>query len=225
APELVAVDATAQRCDVPAVLMTRERGRVDLVPTDLDRWLKRLAAPLPTIHSLDPRSVRRARVPVYRPYYDVAHQSPPAWTRVPEAWRALIARAGGPSPASPAGFIHRDYHPGNVLWSRGRVTAVLDWVNASVGPPGVDVAHCRSNLAVLFGREAAERFRTHYEALPGALRHDPYLDAVSVLDSDLASKVVDEAPDAWDEQRRQDLTQALGRTRLDAYVEAIADRL
>lgn len=225
-PRLVAVDATADRCDVPAVLMTRERGRVDLAPTDLDRWLKRLAAPLPAIHALDPGSVRRARVPAYRPYYDVARQSPPAWTRVPEAWRALISRAAGPAPVSPGGFIHRDYHPGNVLWLRGRVSAVLDWVNASVGPPGVDVAHCRSNLAVLFGVEAAERLRDHYEALPGALRHDSYFDAVSMLDSDLASDAVgDGAPDAWEEQGRSDLTQALRRVRLDAYVESTAGRL
>ncbi|MEX2229470.1 MAG: phosphotransferase [Dehalococcoidia bacterium] len=222
-PRLVGVDATAERCDVPAVLMTRVRGRVDLAPRDLDRWLARLAEPLPVIHALD---VRGTAVPPYAPYYDVAHRSPPPWTRAPAAWAAVIARAGRPAPPAPARLVHRDYHPGNVLWARGRVTAVLDWVNASVGPSGVDVAHCRTNLAVLFGVDAADRFREHYEALPGATRHDPYFDAVSVLDADLASDPeAEDAPDAWTEQGRSDLSHALRRARTDSYVESLARQL
>lgn len=34
-------------------------------------------------------------------------------------------------------------HPGNVVWSRSRLTAVGDWEAACIGPLSIDVAHCR----------------------------------------------------------------------------------
>jgi aminoglycoside phosphotransferase (APT) family kinase protein len=37
-------------------------------------------------------------------------------------------------------LVHGDFHYGNVLFDRGRVTAVLDWEIASLGDPLVDVA-------------------------------------------------------------------------------------
>ncbi|WP_081412680.1 phosphotransferase [Fictibacillus gelatini] len=33
------------------------------------------------------------------------------------------------------GFIHRDYHPCNVLWEDGRLTGVVDWVNDALALP------------------------------------------------------------------------------------------
>ncbi len=60
-------------------------------------------------------------------------------------------------PTGPDAFIHRDFHPANLLWVDGRLTGVVDWVNACVGPAGVDTAHCRVNLAILWGAEAADR--------------------------------------------------------------------
>jgi len=61
-------------------------------------------------------------------------------------WAAMIALAEGPRPRVRQRFIHRDYHPMNVRWSRGRLSGVVDWTNASVGPTGKDVAWCRQNL-------------------------------------------------------------------------------
>src|SRR2546425_8185439 len=39
APRLVAVDADGEECDVPAVLMTRLGGHLELKPRDIDAWL------------------------------------------------------------------------------------------------------------------------------------------------------------------------------------------
>ena len=54
-----------------------------------------------------------------------------------------------------------------MLWSRERLTGVVDWSEACVGPPEVDVGHCRLNLAVLFSADVADRFRELYEAESG----------------------------------------------------------
>ena len=82
----------------------------------------------------------------------------------------------------PAAFIHRDYHPGNTLWVAGRLTAIVDWTSASWGPPAVDVAHMRANLAMSHGVEAADEFLEAYRAVAGPYAYDPYWDLRVAVD-------------------------------------------
>ena len=62
-----------------------------------------------------------------------------------------------------------------MLWSRGRITGVVDWVNGCRGPIEADIAMARVNLALVAGVEAADVFL----ALCGpdiAARYDPVWD-------------------------------------------------
>ena len=54
------------------------------------------------------------------------------------------------------------------------------WAGAGVGPPDVDVGHCRLNLTLLFSADAAERFRELYEGTSGRTV-DPYWDVHALL--------------------------------------------
>jgi aminoglycoside phosphotransferase (APT) family kinase protein len=137
-PRLLAVDPTGAWAGVRAVLMSRVAGRVDWSPPDMDRWLERLAGLLPPIHAvpLPPPGVIRPFTPYRQDWYE-----PPGWARQPAVWARAVGWFHRPAPAS-AGlgvFIHRDFHPGNVLWRRGRVSGVVDWASASIGPASVDV--------------------------------------------------------------------------------------
>ena len=67
--------------------------------------------------------------------------------------------------------------------SRGKLSGVVDWANACVGPPGIDIATCRWNLADWAGVEAANAFVASYEALTGS-RHDRYWDIAAILEDD-----------------------------------------
>ncbi len=73
-------------------------------------------------------------------------------------------------------FLHRDFHPGNVLWTDGAVTGLVDWASAAIGPAAADAGHCRWNLARTLGQDAADRFL----ALTGLAYH-PYWDVVAAL--------------------------------------------
>ncbi len=53
------------------------------------------------------------------------------------------------------------------MWSRGRVTGVVDWASACRGPTGCDIAHCRANLRRLAGPGTADSFVAAYIALTG----------------------------------------------------------
>ena len=107
-----------------------------------------------------------APLPTYRPYA-LEMRRPPRLGHSADAWRRAIEVVDGPAPSDERRFIHRDYHPGNVLWARGRVSGVIDWVNASIGAPEADVGHCRVNLAGRFGQPAADRFLDLYRAISG----------------------------------------------------------
>jgi aminoglycoside phosphotransferase (APT) family kinase protein len=181
APRLLATDLDARECDVPALLLTRAPGTASTAPHDMSGFVGQLAAALPAIHAVDPQRAART-VPPYRPYYLAAELRVPAWTRAPSAWKRAIERVAVPWPAEPATFIHRDYHPGNTLWVAGRLTAIVDWTSASWGPPAVDVAHMRANLAMSFGVEAADRFLEAYRAVAGPYSHDPYWDLRVAVD-------------------------------------------
>jgi aminoglycoside/choline kinase family phosphotransferase len=90
-------------------------------------------------------------------------------------------------PRAAATFLHRDFHPTNVLFRRGRVSGVVDWVNACRGPAGVDVAHCRVNLVLLSGPDVADRFLDAYRRAAPGYEHDPLYDVAALLDSALPS--------------------------------------
>ena len=159
-PSVIAVTDGVDCGGVPAVLMTRAPGRMLLAPARQREWLAQIAGVLPSIHAA------RIDVPAWQSWIDVEALAVPPWASARDVWRVAIdaVREGGDATTC---FIHRDYQHFNLLWSRQRLTAVVDWVNASSGPPDIDVGHCRLNLAVLFSADAAEDFRRIYEAEAG----------------------------------------------------------
>lgn len=173
APRLVA--STDNRVDDgPALLMTRLPGRVLLMPRDRERWLRQMAQMLSRIHALE------AAASPFESWLDAGALTPPADSSRPEIWREAFALATVPRQATRTCFVHHDYQHFNLLWSRERLTGVVDWGGASVGPPDIDVGHCRLNLTLLFSAGVAERFRELYETESGR-RVDPYWDVHALL--------------------------------------------
>jgi Ser/Thr protein kinase RdoA (MazF antagonist) len=207
APRFVASDAAAVDTDVPALLMTRLPGRDLLAPRDLDAYLDRLAITLRAVHEA---GLPTHPLHAYAPWNLDVVTEPPPWSRKPSAWTRAMEIAHGPFPQTAWQLCHRDFHPGNVLWARGRVAGVVDWTHACRGPAEVDVTHCRVNLAVLFGVDAARQFLDAY----GAARDQAFFDCVGAID---ASEIVD-APWRFHDGGRTDLTAALLAERLDAFV-------
>jgi aminoglycoside phosphotransferase (APT) family kinase protein len=175
-PEVIAADITGEQVGdgIPVLLMTFIAGRA--LP-DPDPF--RLAEAAADIHDVDPGHFPHD----YFPWYQGAMTAPPLiatrpvlWEQAIELWRAAI-------PDYTPTFIHRDFHPGNVHWLRGRLAGVLDWANACRGPRGCDLATCRGNLLDLAGPDAADRFIAAYRSITGEEYH-PYWEIASILESD-----------------------------------------
>jgi Ser/Thr protein kinase RdoA (MazF antagonist) len=65
-----------------------------------------------------------------------------------------VNQAGFPS--WPATTVHGDWHPGNMLFSRGRVCAVLDFDAARLQPPLIDVAYGMLQFSILRAASAPD---------------------------------------------------------------------
>ncbi|WP_329443529.1 alpha/beta fold hydrolase [Streptomyces canus] len=221
APEPVAVDATAEHCDHPSLLMSRLPGRVRVDEEDLEQRLDLLAAQLVRIHRVvpgerprtyqawtRPEKVQGVRGPLWERAVDVIRQDPPPYEGC---------------------FLHRDFHPGNVLFTGAgadlRISGVVDWVETSWGPADLDVAHCSTALALLHGPEHGLAFRRRYEAHGGhRLADGPdhlywrLLDALAYCPD--AAKLAG----PWRELGRTELTPRVLGGRLEAYVRGLVER-
>ena len=158
--------------------MSRLPGRVDWSPPDLDGWLRRLAGLLPPIHAATLPPPGAGVIRPFVPYEQGCYQ-PPGWARWPGVWTRAVAWFRRPAPdglgAGPEVFVHRDF----VLWRRGRVSGVVDWASAGVGPGWVDVGYCRGSLFA-YGLEVADRFTAIWERLSGRRFH-PWADVVTII--------------------------------------------
>ncbi|WP_425247399.1 alpha/beta fold hydrolase [Streptomyces sp. NEAU-NA10] len=225
---LVAVDATAEHCDHPSLLMTSLPGRVRVDEEDLEHRLDLLAAQLVRIHEVEPDERPR-------PYQ--------AWTspdrvRTPAGalWERAVDVIRRDPPPYEGCFLHRDFHPGNVLFDGDcdcdgvggddglRITGVVDWVETSWGPADLDVAHCSTALALLYGPEYGLGFRERYEARGGRrLADGPDHLYWRLLDALAYSPDAAKLAGPWRELGRTDLTAQVLGGRLEAYVAGLLE--
>ncbi|WP_052848517.1 phosphotransferase family protein [Streptomyces avicenniae] len=226
AAQLVAVDPTGAHCAAPSLLMTRLPGTLRLgARRDTDRGTAPALADLLTrVHGLRVDADDRPRA--YQAWTGPERVAVPPGTARPGLWRRAVAVIDREPPAYEGRFLHRDFHPGNVLFTpEGRVGGVVDWVETSWGPADLDVAHCATALALLHGPDHGLAFADLYEAAGGVLTAAP--------DDHLYWRLLDAlafAPDAervatpWRTMGRTDLTPQLLTDRLEHYVAALLDR-
>ena len=198
APRLLASDPDGHVTGVPLTLMTALPGAPVWQPTDRTAWLRDLAALAMRIHQAPLASELGAWAP-----YPPQARTAPVWSRHPAAWLTAYALWDGPPPASRTVFLHRDFHPGNLLWVEERLTGVVDWVSACAGPPEEDIGHCRANLAIRLGQDWADEFLANWQELSGTPDYHPYWDLTNVV--------------SFDHERAEPA--------LDAFVAAAAARL
>jgi aminoglycoside phosphotransferase (APT) family kinase protein len=156
APRLYAADLDGEIDGVPALLQERVPGSPPATPLDPERFLSQLAEVLPLVHAV--RDPVRPPFRLYAPYEPVARLEVPSWASRPDVWgRAFELVAAGPPTGGSAAFIHRDFHPSNTHWVDGELVGIVDWTAACWGPPAIDLARLRLNLAWDYGLGWADR--------------------------------------------------------------------
>ncbi|MFC9862854.1 MULTISPECIES: phosphotransferase family protein [unclassified Streptomyces] len=226
APGLVAVDPTAAHGEYPSLLMTHLAGRTVLDDEGLESRVPLLARQLVAIHAVRPAERPRGYVALSTADSVVTPKSADAAT-----WAAATDVIRRPAPPYEGRFLHRDFHPGNVLFdvpppgpAGPRITGVVDWAVTSWGPADLDVAHCSTNLALLHGPAWGLRFAEAYEDAGGVLAATASERLYwQVRDGLACSEEVRWVAQPWREAGRTELTTRAVEERLDAYITALMD--
>ncbi|MBM7613787.1 phosphotransferase family protein [Alkaliphilus hydrothermalis] len=216
-PKIIAFDEKGFETEHPTVLMSVLEGEVILDPDNRKEWLRGLAQTLATIHTVDVNMPWN-----YYTYNRSFETGDLSWSSVPDQWLKAIQIVKNDRPHTEIGFIHRDYHPANVLWKNNEVSGVVDWVNACIGPRGVDVGHCRLNLAQLHGVDTADAFLDEYLLLTkDHFSYHPYWEILSLIE---CLPGPPEVYRGWTELNKSDLTNQLLIERLDQYLLSLLNR-
>jgi len=168
APSPLLLDALGRYFDAPAIL-TSYNGRPLVTPRHASRWLGGMADALLTLRRVTPARFDLSFLSAYGS--DQVHERaalPPADTlatdrlalAASDALRQNVDRLSPPSPC----LVHCDFWPGNTVWRRGQLSAIIDWSTAVVGDPRIDVAQCRVDLAMMHGMAWADAFLDAYRS-------------------------------------------------------------
>ena len=174
-PVLLALDPTGERADVPALAMTMLDGRPVWETRWGSKWVSQAVDAMIALHDIDKS---HAELPALTTYAQKRYD-PPRWTTDPALWDRAVELFHGPVPTIDVGFVHRDFNPGNVLWVRDRLSGLVDWQWACVGPRSIDPAHCRLNL-FHYNPTMADDVLTIWEQRSG-LTFDPWADLASII--------------------------------------------
>ena len=163
-PKPIAADLESAWFGRPAVVMSRLPGRPDVTPKDADSWVAALAQTLAKLHET---AFDGAEGALPRPPRTGTWQ-PPAGEHNPLTAAAVSAvTARLPSLSAERVFTHGDFHPGNVLWHRGRITGVVDWSAARLDARWSELAYCRADVCLLLGPDVADRLAGAYSDIVG----------------------------------------------------------
>ena len=169
-PTPVAVDQNGSWFGSPALVMEAAAGRPDLSPKDRRRYVDEVATTLTEIHAarttvadgafLRPHSVDRWTAPADIPAGLLTRRLA---GHVVEVLASRLERADR------GGVVvnHGDFHPGNLLWHRHRLSAVVDWSSTRLGPRWWELAYFRMEIAVLADVRTADLLLSSYEAKVG----------------------------------------------------------
>lgn len=169
-PEPIAADLESVWFGRPAVVMSWLPGRPDVTPKDTASWVAALAQTLTQIHETVLDGAAGALTPpppleTWRPAGEDHPLTAAAVSAVTSRLRSL---------SSERVLAHGDFHPGNVLWHRGRISGIVDWSAARLDARWSELAYCRADVCLLLGPDVADRLA------------DAYLDIVGVTSDDLA---------------------------------------
>jgi aminoglycoside phosphotransferase (APT) family kinase protein len=175
-PELLAADPDGHEAGVPTIVMSWVEGRPQWEAGARHQFIAQVADAMVAVAAVaicDSDCLRRIE------RYNQTSYTPPRWATRRRTWERAAEIFHGPVPTSDTTFVHRDFHPGNVLWSKGRLSGVVDWQAACQGPSSIDPGHCRLNM-LYYDASLADELKRAWEQRSGR-PFDPWADVMSII--------------------------------------------
>jgi aminoglycoside phosphotransferase (APT) family kinase protein len=179
------LDQSGEILPTPYLVVEYIPGEVDFSPSDLKGRILQMAEQLAHIHSIDLSGTDCSFLVNASSYCDEAlneqvSASDPGMDldRVVEVLQSHDKTVKRNLPV----LLHGDFWPGNILWQSGHLEAIIDWEDAQLGDPLIDLAISRLDLLWIFGTEAMLLFTHHYDSMAHPdLTNLPYWDLCAAL--------------------------------------------
>jgi aminoglycoside phosphotransferase (APT) family kinase protein len=211
APRLLASGADQTSAVGSWALISRLPGRADITPDQPAAWAEQLGRALARIHATPLGALTGFQRVLDRPEGSLAGLRGPGASVVAARWE-LLADA-------PGVLTHYDFWSGNVVWTAGLLTGVVDWPGAAIGPRSYDVGWCRLDLYLLYGEPLADQFLDSYEAASGSGPLDRLLCDLWALAR--SQRTVETWVPNYRDLGRPDLTASQLRSRHTAWTEQL----
>lgn len=224
------LDLSCQHVPYPYLVSEYVDGRMWFDPPDTGIYGEQMALHLATVHQLV--AATTAGIPL--PRADGVCQermtlplSGAAGEQDTDMIHETLRRTGVPPQTNADVLLHGDYWPGNTLWRDGELAAVIDWEDALVGDPLLDLARSRSEIAWIFGMEAMARFSDAYlRHAPQDTTNLPYWDLCAALRQIRLANGSYAASAAYFHQHgRTDITAGLFQARLAHFIRQALEAL
>jgi aminoglycoside phosphotransferase (APT) family kinase protein len=155
-------DDSRELLPTPFLVLSFVEGTTDVDAAALPDALRQMASFLARLHALPVHAMELPDLPRGDdPIAGVLRYLPESIGPLDDELLERVS-AGSWRQANAPALLHGDFWPGNILWEDGRLAAVLDWEDASVGDPLSDLACCRIELACRHGEPAMDAFTAHY---------------------------------------------------------------
>ena len=204
------------------LVMEYVEGGLDFSPAHMEDYLAQMAGALAQLHAATCGKTDLAFLPRQENACPEALPKVATTADLPSDPILAALRTLPPhAPTNPSALLHGDYWPGNLLWQDGRLKAVIDWEDASLGDPLIDLGIARLEVVWMFGPPALPLFTQAYAARnPMDFDALPYWDLCAAL---RLSRLVGKDLAAWagffTPSGRSDLTASVLAERFAWFVE------
>lgn len=167
-PLPVYLDIHGEFFDTPTLLLEYLEGEMDFSPRQLSRRVEKLAEVVAKLHAVKLDDIKDAAVPKLNLSMDQLFGDFPELSDEilgESNIREKLAAHWPPRHRNPDSLLHGDIWNGNILWRGDAVSGIIDWEDAWIGDPLLDVAGIRLDLACEFGFEYADQFTSCYTGL------------------------------------------------------------
>jgi aminoglycoside phosphotransferase (APT) family kinase protein len=179
------LDVQGEIFETPTLVMDYLSGDMDFSAHSQPNRGSEIAKVLARIHTLDLKEIDHIAVPhLEKSFLGLCGEDP----KIPDEelnetliWNQL-KRYWPPRFQNPPVLLHGDIWSGNILWQGNEISGIIDWEDAWIGDPLLDIAGARSDLAYTFGMEMADQLTKTYLDMRKIDAHDlPLWDLVAVL--------------------------------------------
>lgn len=221
------LDLSTSIFPVPYVVFEYVEGTTEFSPADVDNFIDQFAAALAQIHQVNYAVEDLSFLPNYEAVISerIRQRPPQIDTSLEEGCIRDKLEAAFPFPRlnNPV-LLHGDFWLGNVIWRDSRIAAVIDWEDAAIGDPIIDLGISRLEILWAIGIEAMHRFTEVYQSLMPMvdLTYLPYWDLRAALRPVFQ---IGEWAEGWADYGRNDVTEETMREGHRVFVEQAFEKL